>query len=246
MCRRQARPADCRRRVHGVRGPVRVWQDDRAANGRRPRGHQQRCRPDRRAYRERSFAEEPRHRHGLPELRAVSPPECSRQHRVSAEDRKGAEGRDPPAGRRCGADPRSRAVPRTEAAGAFGRSAAAGGDGPRDRSRAGRLPVGRAAVEPGREAPSTDARRHQEAPARSGYDDRVRHTRSGRGDDDGRPRRSHAQRGAAAGRAAAGALRPSDERIRRRFHRQPGDEHARGAGGAGGRRPRPCPRRLEA
>ena len=43
----------------------------------------------------------------------------------------------------------------------------------------------------------------------------------------GRPRRRHAQGRAAAGRRTADALRPSRQPVRRRLHRQPGDEHAR-------------------
>ena len=128
-----------------------------------------------------------------------------------------------------GADPRPRAVPQAQAARALGRPAAAGGDGPRDRPRAGGVPDGRAAVEPRREAPRADARGHQEDPERPRHDDDLRHARPGRGDDDGRPRRGHAQGRAAAGRAAAGALRPPVNVFVARLHRQPGDEHARGA-----------------
>ena len=62
-----------------------------------------------------------------------------------------------------------------------------------------------------------------------GVDDDLRHPRPGRGDDDGPPGRGDAQGRAAAGRAAAGALRRPGQRLRRRLHRQPGDEHARGA-----------------
>ena len=123
-----------------------------------------------------------------------------------------AEGRDPPSRRRGGADPRPRAVPQAQAARALGRPASARGDGPRDRARAGGVPARRAAVEPRREAARADARRHQEDPARPRHDDDLRHARPGRGDDDGRPRRRHAQGRAAAGRAAAGALRPPGQR----------------------------------
>ena len=59
-------------------------------------------------------------------------------------------------------------------------------------------------------------------------DDDLRHARPGRGDDDGRPRRRHAQGRAAAGRRPADALRPAGQPLRRRLHRQPRDEHARG------------------
>ena len=71
-------------------------------------------------------------------------------------------------------------------------------------------------------------------------DDALRHARPGRGDDDGRPRRRHAQGRAAAGGAAAGALRPPGQPLRRRLHRQPGDEHARGDARAHERRASRC------
>ena len=77
-----------------------------------------------------------------------------------------------------------------------------------------------------------------QAPERPRHDDRLRHARPGRGDDDGRPRRRDAQGRAAAGGRAAGALRPARQPLRRRLHRQPGDEHARGDARARGRRPR--------
>ena len=73
-----------------------------------------------------------------------------------------------------------------------------------------------------------DARRH----------DDLRHARPGRGDDDGRPRRGDAQGRAAAGRRSADALRPSGQPLRRRLHRQPRDEHARGDARARERRDR--------
>ena len=90
------------------------------------------------------------------------------------------------------------------------------------------VPDGRAALEPRREAARADARGDQEAPGRPRHDDDLRHARPGRGDDDGRPRRRHAQGRAAAGRRAAGAVRPAGEPLRRRLHRQPGDEPRRG------------------
>ena len=49
------------------------------------------------------------------------------------------------------------------------------------------------------------------------HDDALRHARSGRGDDDGRPRRRHPEgRAPAAGRHAAIPLRPPEEPLRRR------------------------------
>ena len=83
---------------------------------------------------------------------------------------------------------------------ALRRPAAARRDGPRDRAPAAGVPDGRAALEPRRQAARADARRDRAAPARPRRDDDLRHARPGRGDDDGRPRRRHAQGRAAAGR----------------------------------------------
>ena len=66
------------------------------------------------------------------------------------------------------------------------------------------------------------------AAARAGRHDDLRDPRPDRGDDDGRPGRRHAKGRAPAGRLAAGALRPSGQPLRRRLHRQPGDEPPRG------------------
>ena len=115
--------------------------------------------------------------------------------------------------------------------------APAGRDGPGDRPGAGRLPDGRAALEPRCQAARPDPRRDQEAPVGPRHDDRLRHPRPGRGDDDGRPRRRDAQGRAAAGRRSAGALRPSGQSLRRRLHRQSGDEPRRGEAGTRRRRP---------
>ena len=57
--------------------------------------------------------------------------------------------------------------------------------------------------------------------------DGVRHPRSGRGDDDGRPRCGHAQGAAAAVRRAAAPVRASGQPLRRELHGQSGDERAR-------------------
>ena len=67
------------------------------------------------------------------------------------------------------------------------------------------VPHGRAAVEPRREAPRRDARGDRPHPAGPRSDDRLRHPRPDRGDDDGRPRRGHAERPPPAGGRAAGS-----------------------------------------
>ena len=72
-----------------------------------------------------------------------------------------------------------------EAGPALGRAAAASRDGPGDRARAGRLPDGRAPLEPRRQAPRPDAHRDPCAPASARDDHDLRHPRPDRGDDDG-------------------------------------------------------------
>ena len=130
-------------------------------------------------------------------------------------------------------DPPDRGVPQAQATRALGRPAPARRDGPRDRARAAGLPDGRAALEPRREAPRADARRDPPAPAAARRDDDLRHARPGRGDDDGRPRRRHERRPPAAGRHAAGALRPPGQRVRRRLHRLTVDQSRRVASSTG-------------
>ena len=110
--------------------------------------------------------------------------------------------RDQAAGRRDREGDRARGPARPQAEGALRRPAPARRDGPRDRAPPEGLPDGRAAVQPRREAARPDALRGRAHPARAEGDDRLRHPRPGRGDDDGRPRRADAPRRAAAGRHA--------------------------------------------
>ena len=145
--------------------------------------------------------------------------------------RKMPQGRDRQAGPAGGRVLGLEDLPRAQAAGALRRPAAAGRDGSRDRARAAGLPHGRAALQPRRQAARADARRDQPPAGRPGRDHDLRDPRPGRGDDDGRPRGRDAQGRAAAGRAAPGALRPPGQPVRRRLHRQPDHEHARGAAG---------------
>ena len=123
---------------------------------------------------------------------------------------------------------------------ALRRPAPARGDGTRDRARAAGVPDGRAALEPRREAARADARRDLAHPATARGHDGVRHARPGRGDDDGRPRRRHAPRAAAAVRRAAAPVRAAGQPLRRELHRQPGDEHARRDARARRRRASSC------
>ena len=123
---------------------------------------------------------------------------------------------------------RAHAVPRAaaaaEAGGAVGRPAPARGHGPGDGPRARRVPDGRAAVEPGREAPRGDAGGAGPAPRPPQDHDAVRHARPGRGDDARRPRRRPEGRSPAAGRHAAAAVQRAGEPVRRGVHRLAVDE----------------------
>ena len=136
--------------------------------------------------------------------------------------------RDRPEGRRRGADPRPRAAPRPPARQPVGRPAPARGHGPRDRARPGRLPHGRAALEPRRQAPRADAHRGGAHPAASRHHHRLRDARPDRGHDARRPRGRDALGRAAAGGQPDEALQRAREPVRGRLHRLAGDElHAR-------------------
>ena len=151
-------------------------------------------------------------------------------------------------------DPGPGQVPGPQAEGTLRRPAPARGAGTGHRARAGRVPHGRAALQPGRQAARPDPRRDRAPAPAAGHHHRLRHPRPGRGHDHGRPDRGHARRPPAAGRHAAGPVRQPGQRLRGRLHRLAGHElrdrqgdrgrgpHARqrqaGAlrqGGAGGR-----------
>ena len=100
----------------------------------------------------------------------------------------------------------------SQARSALGRRAPAGRHGASDRAQPAGVPDGRAAVQPRRQAAGQDAGRHRRAAAPARRDDAVRHPRSGRGDDDGSPRRGACATGAcssAARRASSTARRPT-------------------------------------
>ncbi len=148
----------------------------------------------------------PRHRDGVPELRAVPAHDRARQHRVRAEAGEAAEGGDRRQGQRGGRDPRPPEPPRAQAGEPVRRPAPARGHGARDRAQPEGVPDGRAAVEPGREAARADAGRGGAHPAPPQHHHGLRHPRPDRGHDAGRPRGDHAARRAPAGRVADGAL----------------------------------------
>ena len=131
--------------------------------------------------------------------------------------RQAAEAGDQRARAARGEDPPDRGVPEAQAARALGRPAPARRDGPRDRPRAAGVPDGRAALEPRREAARARcAPRSTSSSAASASTtiyvthDQVEAMTMG-------DRVAVMQRGPpAAGRHAAGALRPARQRVRRR------------------------------
>ena len=115
----------------------------------------------RRAGRQQRLVEGPRHRDGLPELRALPAHDGRREHRLRPANcgscrrreikEKVADG--------GGRSSDSRELLDSQARAALGRPAPARRHGPRDRARAQRLLDGRAALEPRRQAARADARR---------------------------------------------------------------------------------------
>ena len=138
-------------------------------------------------------------------------------------------------GARGGQAARPRAVPRPQAEGAVRRPAPARRDGPRHRAAPAGVPHGRAAVQPRRQAARADPHPDRGAAAPARHHDRLRHPRPGRGHDDGRPGRGAQGRPAPAGRHPARAVRPPEQRLRRRVHRLAGDEPGRRAARRGRR-----------
>ena len=90
-------------------GPVRLRQIHHAADDRGAGGDFRRRNLDRRRRRQRRAAARSRHRHGVPELRALSAHERVRQHGVRPEAAEVPEGRDQAPGRRGGTHPGHRA-----------------------------------------------------------------------------------------------------------------------------------------
>ena len=219
-----------------ARRAVRLREDDGAADAGGAGGDRRGRGPDRRPRRQRHPAEGSRRRDGVPELRPVPVPHRRREHRLPAPHRGRQEDRARQAGRRGRRAARAGGPARPQAGPALRRPAPARRDGTGDHPPAERLPDGRAALEPGREAARPDARRHRGPAAAARHDHGLRHARPGRGDD-ARPSCRGAQgRAAAAVRRAARALRAAGEHVRRDLHRLALDEPLHGP--ARKRRPR--------
>ena len=205
-------------------GPSGCGKSTTSADGRRARRSHLGRDLYRRPARQRRAAEGPRHRDGVPELRALPAYDRVREHVVRAAAAEVPEGRDQGAGRERGPHPRHHPPARPPAEAALGRTAAARRDGPRDRAQSQGVPVRRAAVEPRRQTARADAHRDQEGAPEGHDDDDLRDARPGRGDDPGRPRRRHECRAHRADRHAVRGLPPAGDPLRRRLHRLAGDE----------------------
>ena len=143
---------------------------------------------DRRPRRQRARAQGPRHRDGVPELRALPAHERVRQHGLRPEDpRHAARTRST---RAC-----DKAAEILELGQLLDRKPRQLSGGQRQRVAMGRaivrepagVPVRRAALQPRRQAARADAARDPEAAARARHHLALRHARPGRGDDAGRP-----------------------------------------------------------
>ena len=173
---------------------------------------------------QRPAAQGPRHRDGVPELRALPAHDGGAEPRLRPPAAQDAQGRDQAARHRGRQDARPGGVPEAQAGRAVGRAASAGRHGPRDRPRAAGVPDGRAAVQPGRQAAGLDAGIAVAAARPARRHDRLRDPRPGRGDDARPAGLRAAGRQAAAGGHAADALQLAGEPLRGRVHRLAGHE----------------------
>ena len=209
-------------------GPSGLRQVHRPADGGRVGGHLQRRAADRRQAGQRARAAGPRHRDGVPVLRAVPAHDCGGQHRLRPQAAQDAQGRDGGAdqeGRRhARADPA--AGPQAQAALRW--PAPARGDGPGDRPRAAGVPHGRAPVEPRRQAARADARRDLGGRALAEDHHAVRDARPDRGHDHGRPDGRHEGRHPQPARHPQRVLRRAQQHLRRPVRRLAADEPGRG------------------
>ena len=163
------RPRGRGRRVRRAGRPVGLRQVHAARHDRRARDRHLRRDLDRRARRQQRRAEGPRHRDGVPVLRALPDDDGAPEHHLRHGEPRRAEGAS-----RTRRSSASAALLHIEHAAApqarpaLRRPAAARRHGPGAGARSGALPLRRAALQPRRQAPRRDAHRDQEAlPARS-------------------------------------------------------------------------------
>ncbi|CAA9394049.1 MAG: ABC transporter, ATP-binding protein (cluster 1, maltose/g3p/polyamine/iron); ABC transporter, ATP-binding protein (cluster 10, nitrate/sulfonate/bicarbonate), partial [uncultured Rubellimicrobium sp.] len=219
-----AQPRHPRGRVPGAPGLLGLRQVHAAELHRGPPGAHRRADLHQGQERHLARAQRPRHRHGLPELRALSADDRAREPELRPQERPRAPGRDRLAGRPRGQDPPDRAAPRPQAGPAVGRAAAAGRHRAGAGARRGRVPLRRAPVEPRRQAARRPAGGDQAPPPAARQHHDLRDPRSGGGHDPRRPDRGHAGRADHAARHPARDLQPAAEQVRGRLHRQPVDE----------------------
>ena len=206
--RRPRRPRDPRRRVHGARRPVGLRQVDAAADAGRDRRGQRRHDPHRR--RSDVTRLDPRKRDIAMVFQsyALYPHLTVRGNlgfglKLRGTDKAEIGRRVDDVARILGLDEVLERKP-GELSGGQRQRVAMGRAIVREPQR---VPDGRAALQPRREAARLDARAAQPAARAARRHDGLRHPRPGRGDDAGRPRRGAARRRAAAVRHAAGAVR---------------------------------------
>ena len=212
-------------------GPSGMRQVDPPAHDRRSRGGHRGPDPDRRPGRHRPTTARPRHRDGVPELRALPPDDGGGEPRLRAQAAPRVEGGAQVPGRSGGGHARPEGVAETAARIPLGRPASASGDGAGDGAGAEGVPHGRAALEPRRKAPRRDEGRAHPAARPARCDDRLRHPRPGRGDDARPAGRRDARRRPAAVRHAAEAVPSAGEPLRGGIHGLTGDERRRSRGG---------------
>ena len=150
-------PDDRRPGVLRPRRSVGLRQVDPAPTDRRARGGGGRHDRDRGRRRERHAAPRSQSRDGVPELRALSAQDGSGELELQPEDASLPAGSDRAASRQRGRDPRPRHPDGPASRAAFRRTAPTGRHGSRHGPRPGGVPVRRAVVQPGREAPRADA-----------------------------------------------------------------------------------------
>ena len=158
---------------------------------RRAGGDQRRHDHHRRPGGQRPSAQGPRHRHGVPELRALPAHDGRAEPRLRPAAAQDPQGRRSSAGSteapRCSASTSTSSASRAQLSGGQRQRVA---HGPRDRARTAGLPDGRAAVQPRRQAARVDARLAQPAARAPRRHHHLRHPRPGRGHDPGRPGRA--------------------------------------------------------
>ena len=174
--------------------PVRLRQDDDAADDRRVRDAHRGCDPARRRRRLARPAAQAQRQHGVPALRAVPAHDGVGQRRLRTPQQEEGQGRGPQARRRAAGDRAADRLRRAQARPALRRPAAAGRPGPGAGELPQRTAARRTARRAGPQAAPGDAVRAQAHPARGRDHVHLRDPRPRRGADDERPDRGDERR----------------------------------------------------